>query len=130
MFIGSAVVALNAVFGTLIGAAAGYFRPLDNVLMRVNDALMAFPAMLLAIGVTAVLGPSINDVIIALGVVYMPRTARIVRVLGDRAARDGVRAGGGGRRRRPLAHPAPAHPAERDGAADRAAVASCSPTRC
>jgi peptide/nickel transport system permease protein len=79
MIIGSAVVAINAVFGTLIGAAAGYFRALDNVLMRINDALMAFPAVLLAIGVTAVLGPSVNDVIIALGVVYTPRTARIVR---------------------------------------------------
>jgi peptide/nickel transport system permease protein len=79
MVIGTAVVAINAVFGTLIGAAAGYYRSLDNVLMRINDALMAFPAVLLAIGVTAVLGPSLNDVIIALGIVYTPRTARIVR---------------------------------------------------
>src|SRR3981081_346044 len=53
--IGFSVVALNAVFGTLIGALAGYFRTLDNGLMRVNDALMAFPAILLAIGITAVL---------------------------------------------------------------------------
>jgi peptide/nickel transport system permease protein len=79
MLIGSCVVAINAVFGTLIGAAAGYFRWLDNGLMRVNDALMAFPAVLLAIAVTSVLGPSIIDVIIALGLVYTPRTARIVR---------------------------------------------------
>lgn len=79
MFIGSSVVAINAVLGTAIGAAAGYFRRLDNVLMRINDALMAFPAVLLAIAVTAVLGPSVNDVIIALGIVYTPRTARIVR---------------------------------------------------
>jgi peptide/nickel transport system permease protein len=79
MLIGSSVVLINAVFGTLIGAAAGYFRWLDNGLMRVNDALMAFPAVLLAIAVTAVLGPSIIDVIIALGLVYTPRTARIVR---------------------------------------------------
>jgi peptide/nickel transport system permease protein len=79
MLIGSSVVLINAVFGTLIGAAAGYFRWLDNGLMRVNDALMAFPAVLLAIAVTAVLGPSIVDVIIALGLVYTPRTARIVR---------------------------------------------------
>jgi peptide/nickel transport system permease protein len=78
-YIGAAVVVINAVFGTLIGAAAGYFRWLDNWLMRVNDALMAFPAVLLAIAVTAVLGPSVNDVIIALGIVYTPRTARIVR---------------------------------------------------
>ncbi len=79
MLIGSSVVVINAVFGTLIGAAAGYFRWLDNGLMRVNDALMAFPAVLLAIAVTVVLGPSIADVIIALGLVYTPRTARIVR---------------------------------------------------
>jgi peptide/nickel transport system permease protein len=79
MFIGAAVVAINAVFGTAIGAAAGYFRRLDNGLMRINDALMAFPAVLLAIAVTSVLGPSVNDVIIALAIVYTPRTARIVR---------------------------------------------------
>ena len=66
VIIGFSVVALNAVFGTLIGALAGYFRPLDNALMRVNDALMAFPAILLAIGITAVLGPSTLDAILAL----------------------------------------------------------------
>lgn len=79
MIIGASVVALNAVFGTLIGAAAGYFKRLDNALMRVNDALMAFPAILLAIAVTAVLGPSTLNVILALSIVYIPRTARIVR---------------------------------------------------
>jgi peptide/nickel transport system permease protein len=79
MIIGASVVALNAVFGTLIGALAGYFRGLDNALMRVNDALMAFPAILLAIAVTAVLGPSTLNVILALSIVYIPRTARIVR---------------------------------------------------
>jgi peptide/nickel transport system permease protein len=79
MIIGASVVAINAVAGTAIGAAAGYFRRLDNGLMRINDALMAFPAVLLAIAVTAVLGPSVNDVIIALAIVYTPRTARIVR---------------------------------------------------
>jgi peptide/nickel transport system permease protein len=79
VLMGLGVVALNAVFGTLVGALAGYFRALDNPLMRVNDALMAFPAILLAIGITAVLGPSTTDVILALAVVYIPRTARIVR---------------------------------------------------
>ena len=79
VMIGISVVLLNAVFGTLLGALAGYFRRLDNVLMRVNDALMAFPAILLAIGVTAVLGPSTPNVILALAIVYVPRTARIVR---------------------------------------------------
>lgn len=79
LIIGSSVVALNAVFGTLLGAVSGYFRRLDNPLMRMNDALMAFPAILLAISVTAVLGPSTINVILALSVVYIPRTARIVR---------------------------------------------------
>lgn len=79
MVMGLSVVALNAVFGTLIGAVAGYFQRLDNVLMRVNDALMAFPAILLAIAITAVLGPSMMDVIAALAIAYIPRTARIVR---------------------------------------------------
>src|SRR2546423_2876935 len=79
VIIGFSVVVLNAIFGTLIGALAGYFRVLDNGLMRVNDAMMAFPAILLAIGITAVLGPSTLDAILALAIVYIPRTARIVR---------------------------------------------------
>jgi peptide/nickel transport system permease protein len=100
MLMGLSVVALNAVFGTLIGALAGYFRALDNVLMRVNDALMAFPAILLAIAVTAVLGPSTANVVIALAVVYIPRTARIVRasviVLREMEYVQAVVAAGGG----------------------------------
>jgi peptide/nickel transport system permease protein len=73
------VVLLNAVFGVLLGAAAGYFRRLDNALMRLADALMAFPAVLLAIGIAAALGPSSLTAVIALAVVYIPRTARLVR---------------------------------------------------
>jgi peptide/nickel transport system permease protein len=100
MLMGASVVVLNAVFGTLIGALAGYFRALDNVLMRVNDALMAFPAILLAIGVTAVLGPSTANVVIALAIVYIPRTARIVRasviVLREMEYVQAVVAAGGG----------------------------------
>ena len=122
VLMGSAVVVLNAVFGTLIGAAAGYFRRLDNGLMRINDALMAFPAILLAIGITAMLGPSTIDAVLALAIVYIPRTARIVRssviVLREM---EYVQAAGGGRRGT-LAHPPAPHHAERDGAADRAAL--------
>ncbi len=79
LLIGTAVVVINAVFGALIGALAGYFRQLDNMVMRVNDAIMAFPAVLLAISVAAVLGRSTPNMILALSVVYVPRTARIVR---------------------------------------------------
>lgn len=77
--IGFAVVILNAVFGVMLGAAAGYFRRLDNILMRITDALMAFPAVLLAIAIAAALGPSSLTAAIALSAVYIPRTARIVR---------------------------------------------------
>jgi peptide/nickel transport system permease protein len=79
MIIGLSVVVLNGIFGTLIGAAAGYFQRIDNGLMRVNDALMAFPPVLLAIAIASVLGPSTTDVIIALSITYVPRTARLVR---------------------------------------------------
>jgi peptide/nickel transport system permease protein len=79
LMIGTSVVVLNAVFGTLIGALSGYFRRLDNSLMRFNDALMAFPAIILALAITAVLGGSTLNAILALAVVYIPRTARIVR---------------------------------------------------
>lgn len=79
LLIGLGVVVMNAVFGVLLGAIAGYFRKLDGPLMRLADALMAFPSILLAIGLAAALGPSAQTAIIALAVVYIPRTARIVR---------------------------------------------------
>jgi len=77
--IGFMVVIMNAVFGTLIGASAGYFRKLDNPIMRVMDGLMAFPAILLAIALAATLGPSEFNAVLALTIAYTPRTARIVR---------------------------------------------------
>ena len=77
--IGFEVVIFTGLAGTYIGALAGYFHRLDNPLMRVMDAFMAFPAILLAIGIAAALGPSLTNAVIALSVFYTPRTARIVR---------------------------------------------------
>ncbi len=77
--IGLLVVIATGVVGTAIGAVAGYFRALDNPLMRLMDALMAFPAVVLAIVVSAVLGASIVNVVIALSIATSPHTARIVR---------------------------------------------------
>ena len=77
--IGLWVVMLNAVFGVMLGAVSGYFHRLDALLMRVPDALMAFPSVLLAIAIAAALGPSVTTVVIALAVVYIPRTARVLR---------------------------------------------------
>src|SRR6185369_3158645 len=77
--IGLAVVVVTGTLGTAIGILAGYFKRLDGILMRTMDALMAFPAILLAIAIAAALGPSAINAVIALAVVYTPRTARIVR---------------------------------------------------
>jgi peptide/nickel transport system permease protein len=77
--IGLAVALVAGFFGTLVGVLAGYFKRLDGVLMRFMDALMAFPAILLAIAIAAALGPSAVNAVIALSAVYTPRTARIVR---------------------------------------------------
>jgi len=77
--IGFSVALISGVFGALIGVTAGYFRPLDPYVMRLMDALMAFPAILLAIGVGAALGAQASSIVVALAVAYVPRTARIVR---------------------------------------------------
>ena len=77
--IGFAVALVTGIAGTVIGVVAGYFRRFDGPLMRLMDALMAFPAILLAIAIAAALGPSAINAVIALSAVYTPRTARIVR---------------------------------------------------
>jgi peptide/nickel transport system permease protein len=77
--VGSLVVLVSLACGTLLGVVSGYVRRLDGLLMRVTDALMAFPDILLAIALMAALGASLTDVVIALGTVYTPRLARVAR---------------------------------------------------
>jgi peptide/nickel transport system permease protein len=77
--IGFSVALVSGVFGAMIGVMAGYFRTLDPYVMRLMDALMAFPAILLAIGIGAALGAQASSIVVALSVAYVPRTARIVR---------------------------------------------------
>ena len=77
--IGFSVALISGIAGTLIGVTAGYFRALDPYVMRLMDALMAFPAILLAIGIGAALGAQASSIVVALAVAYVPRTARIVR---------------------------------------------------
>jgi len=79
LMIGAAVVVFALLVGTLCGLLAGFYRRLDNVIMRVMDGLMAFPAIVLAVALMAALGPSVLNVILAIGVVYAPRVARVVR---------------------------------------------------
>jgi len=79
LLVGIWVVVLSFVLGIGSGVVAGHFRALDNVVMRVMDGLMAFPAIILAIALMASLGPSTTNVIVAIGIVYAPRVARVVR---------------------------------------------------
>ncbi|HET7341263.1 MAG TPA: ABC transporter permease [Methylomirabilota bacterium] len=79
LLVGAAVVALSFAIGVVCGLAAGYYRRLDNLVMRVMDGLMAFPAIVLAIALMAALGSSVVNVIVAIGVVNGPRVARVVR---------------------------------------------------
>jgi peptide/nickel transport system permease protein len=73
-------VALSALVGTLVGGVAGYFRGwLDEVLMRSTDVLLAFPGILLAIFITAVLGPSLANVVFALTFTGWTGYARLFR---------------------------------------------------
>lgn len=74
----SVAVALGC--GTLIGMLAGYLRGwTDRILMMFNDALLAFPGILLALGIMAVLGASQYSIVLALGMAYTPSVVRVVR---------------------------------------------------
>jgi peptide/nickel transport system permease protein len=77
---GLAAVAIATGVGTIIGVVAGYFggRP-DSVLMRLMDVLLAFPSILLAIVIVSVLGPSLTNAMLAIGIVFIPQMARVVR---------------------------------------------------
>lgn len=77
--VGTAVVILSTVIGAFVGLVSGYFRRMDGPLMRVMDALMTFPSILLAIAIVAALGASTQNVVIALTVSFIPHTARVVR---------------------------------------------------
>jgi peptide/nickel transport system permease protein len=79
-WIAFATVLFAIVFGTFFGILAGFLRGwTDRLLMMVNDALLAFPGLLLALGFMAVFGASRNGIIIALGIAYMPVAVRVVR---------------------------------------------------
>jgi peptide/nickel transport system permease protein len=77
---GLAAVAIATGVGTIIGLVTGYFgRWPDSVLMRLMDVLLAFPSILLAIVIVSVLGASLTNAMLAIGVVFIPQMARVVR---------------------------------------------------
>jgi peptide/nickel transport system permease protein len=78
---GLIAVLLAAGIGVPIGLVSGYFRgPLDEyVVMRLTDAMMAFPVIVLALALTAILGPSLQTAMVAIGIVYAPIFIRLAR---------------------------------------------------
>jgi peptide/nickel transport system permease protein len=80
LLVGIAVVGVSSVVGSLVGSIAGYFGGrVDDVISRIIDVLMAFPGILLAIALVAVLGPSLRNVVLALSVIGWVGYARLVR---------------------------------------------------
>lgn len=78
--VGIVPVVIALCIGVSLGLFAGYYgKTIDQVVMRLVDILLAFPWLLLAIGIVAVLGPGIKNVVIAVAIVYIPAFARIVR---------------------------------------------------
>jgi len=76
------VVLIGSLIGTFVGAIAGYLGGLwDEIMMRLTELVMAFPTIILALAITAALGPSIRTAIIALVIVWWPSYARVVRSL-------------------------------------------------
>jgi len=79
MIAGTAVM-MSLVIGLPLGVISGYFGGwIDNVLMRLVDTLLAFPALLLALTISAILGPNLTNTIIAIGIAFTPYLARIIR---------------------------------------------------
>ena len=80
ILIASAAVLMSILIGMPLGLISGYAGgTTDNVLMRLVDTLLAFPALLLALTISAVLGPNLQNTIIAIGIAFAPFLARIIR---------------------------------------------------
>ncbi|ASY61796.1 Dipeptide transport system permease protein DppC [Sinorhizobium sojae CCBAU 05684] len=80
LFVGIIVTTLSLTGGILVGVVAGYFRGwIDTVIMRIMDIILAFPSLLLALVLVAVLGPGLTNAMIAIALVYQPHFVRLTR---------------------------------------------------
>lgn len=78
--VGFSAILIAVVVGCLLGLVAGYYGGmLDNIIMRIMDVLMALPGFLLALAIVAALGPGMQNVILAIGISYIPSFARLMR---------------------------------------------------
>jgi peptide/nickel transport system permease protein len=80
LLIGVVSVTVGFVFGSLLGAVAGFFGGVvDSVIMRITDIWLTIPGFLMAIGIVAMLGPGLTQIMIAIGVINIPLFARLLR---------------------------------------------------
>ena len=80
LFIGFVVVAFSLVSGVILGLLAGYFRGwVDTLIMRIMDIILAFPSLLLALVLVAILGPGLFNAMLAIALVLQPHFARLTR---------------------------------------------------
>ncbi len=79
MEVGLFTALISFIFGIVLGLLAGYVHWLDNLIMRICEALNAIPAILIAIALVAALGASIFNIVVALAIVYVPSIARVAR---------------------------------------------------
>lgn len=86
LFIGCIVVSMSLVVGIILGLCAGFFRGrVDTAIMRIMDVVLAFPSLLLALVLVALLGPSLTNAMIAIAIVQQPHYVRLTRaaVIGE-----------------------------------------------
>jgi peptide/nickel transport system permease protein len=79
LLIGVVAVSVGLTLGLLFGSVAGYFKRTENLIMRLTDIMLAIPGFLMAIGIVALLGPGLFQVMIAIGVVNIPIFTRLLR---------------------------------------------------
>jgi peptide/nickel transport system permease protein len=99
--IGVLVIAIAGGLGAVIGAVAGYLgKHADNIIMRVMDVILSFPPLVLAMALAAALGPNLNNAILAVAFVMIPKFARMVRgealAVKEKQFIDAARASGAG----------------------------------
>ena len=86
LLIGIVAVTVGLTLGVFFGAVAGYFRRADSLIMRLMDVMLSIPGFLLAIGIVAMLGPGLFQIMVAVGATQIPIFARLLRgsILGQR----------------------------------------------
>jgi len=81
LYISLSSIGMGAIFGVVLGMLAAYYRRLDMPIMRLMDVVLAFPGIIVALTTIAILGRSVNNVVIAIGVYHIPQFARLVHGL-------------------------------------------------